>query len=329
MTKLVRFDWAIKFLLRNKANFDILEGFLSELLKKPVIIEQILDPEGNKEHAKDKYNRVDVLATTNNNEKVIIEVQCTSQCDYLSRVLYGTSKIVCNHLREGDKYSKLPKVISVSVVFFDLGEGKDYLYHGTTDFRGIHCNDLLQLNPREQQMYGKLLPDTPQTPQEIFPEYYLVKVAAFKEQVKDKFDEWIYFLKNDKIKKTFTAQGIQSAMEKLNFLRLNEKQRSAYSAYQTGLHDDASFMAQMEILQEEKDAQLKMLQEEKDAQLKTLQKEKNAQLKTLQEEKKAIIEEKEAQLQALQKIIHEQQEQMHRQEKRLTIIRKENTKENA
>ena len=31
--KLVRFDWAMKrLLLQNKANFDILEGFLSELL---------------------------------------------------------------------------------------------------------------------------------------------------------------------------------------------------------------------------------------------------------------------------------------------------------
>ncbi len=27
--KLVRFDWAIKYILRNKANFDVLEAFLS------------------------------------------------------------------------------------------------------------------------------------------------------------------------------------------------------------------------------------------------------------------------------------------------------------
>jgi hypothetical protein len=30
--KLIRFDWAVKKLLRNKANFVVLEGFLSELL---------------------------------------------------------------------------------------------------------------------------------------------------------------------------------------------------------------------------------------------------------------------------------------------------------
>lgn len=40
--QLIRFDWAMKRLLRNKANFDILEGFLSELLKEDIKIKQIL-----------------------------------------------------------------------------------------------------------------------------------------------------------------------------------------------------------------------------------------------------------------------------------------------
>ncbi len=29
--KLVRFDWAMKYILRNKANFDVLEAFLTSL----------------------------------------------------------------------------------------------------------------------------------------------------------------------------------------------------------------------------------------------------------------------------------------------------------
>ena len=33
---LIQFDWAIKTILRNKANFLIIEGFLSELLKTDV-----------------------------------------------------------------------------------------------------------------------------------------------------------------------------------------------------------------------------------------------------------------------------------------------------
>jgi hypothetical protein len=59
MSQLVRFDWAMKYLLRNKTNFDILEGFLSELLKMPIHIEQVLESECNKHTADNKTNRVD------------------------------------------------------------------------------------------------------------------------------------------------------------------------------------------------------------------------------------------------------------------------------
>lgn len=74
--KLVRFDWAIKYLLRNKANFVILEGFLSELLKTEVTITSLLESESNKADADDKSNRIDVFAVLSGGEKVIIEVQC-------------------------------------------------------------------------------------------------------------------------------------------------------------------------------------------------------------------------------------------------------------
>ena len=57
----LRFDWAIKRLLRQKANFGILEGFLSELLKEDIETIEILDSESNKETEEDKYNRVDIL----------------------------------------------------------------------------------------------------------------------------------------------------------------------------------------------------------------------------------------------------------------------------
>ena len=42
MHKLIRFDWAIKNILRQKANFAILEGFLSELLQEPIHIDSLL-----------------------------------------------------------------------------------------------------------------------------------------------------------------------------------------------------------------------------------------------------------------------------------------------
>lgn len=252
MTKLIRFDWAIKYLLRNKANFDILEGFLSELLKTPIHIEQVLESESNKNHADDKFNRVDLLVKTAEGKHIIIEVQCSSQWDYMSRILYGASKVVCEHLREGESYRHIAKVISVSIVFFDLGEGKDYLYKGTTTFKGMHYHDILGLNAKEQAAYGGIQgKDLTETPESLFPEYYLIKVTKFQERVQDKIDEWIYFLKHGEIKKEFAAQGIQSAAEKLDTLKLSESERRAYNRYREGLHDDASFADMVAITKAE------------------------------------------------------------------------------
>ena len=151
--KLIQFDWAIKTLLRNKSHFPILEGFLSELLRADVKIESLLESESNKKHAQDKSNRVDVLAQLKSGEKVIIAVQCAHQWDFFSRMLYGVSKVVAEHLKEGEEYGAMPRVISVNIVYFDLGHGEDYIYHGTTDFKGVHKKDILQLSPKEKEHY--------------------------------------------------------------------------------------------------------------------------------------------------------------------------------
>lgn len=235
MTKLVHFDWAIKNLLRNKANFDILEGFLSELLQTKVTIETLLESESNKRYKDDRSNRVDLLVLTEAQEHVIIEVQASMEWDYLSRILYGTSKAITEYIQVGQPYRDVRKIISVSIVFFNLGRGEDYVYHGTTEFHGTHQHDLLQLGDNEQKAYGP-----GKTPSDIFPEYYLIKVNQFNERIKDKFDEWVYFLKTEKIQPSFSAQGIESAAKKLNILSLTEEEQRAYERYEENSHYEAS-----------------------------------------------------------------------------------------
>lgn len=235
MTKLVRFDWAMKYLLRNKANFDILEGFLSELLKTDVKIESLLESESNKNTYDDKYNRVDLLVQTGKKERIIIEVQCSTQWDYLSRILYGTSKAITEHIYEGMSYKNVCKVISVSIVFFNLGEGKDYLYQGKTHFIGMHYQDELKLGAEEKKLYGD-----EHTPSHVFPEYYIIKVNQFNERIQSKFDEWVFFLKNSRVEPSFSARGIQRAAEKLDVLRLDDDERRAYEYHLDVLRYDAS-----------------------------------------------------------------------------------------
>ncbi len=232
--KLVRFDWAIKKILRHKMNFDILEGFLTELLGEEIKIKQILESESNKETEDDKFNRVDVLVENSKGELVIIEVQNSKEYDYFQRMLYGTSKAITEHIKEGQPYAHVKKVVSITIAYFDLGQGKDYVYHGTTIFKGIHKNDILLLAEKQINLYRK------SNIHEIFPEYYVIKVDKFANRVKDKLDEWIYFFKNAEIKTDFSAKGLKEASERLDEMNLNEKDAIEYKKYLKNLRDVAS-----------------------------------------------------------------------------------------
>ncbi len=234
--RLISFDWATKKLLRSKANFEILEGFLSELLKDNIHILEILESESNKEDNRDKFNRVDLKVKNQKSELIIIEVQYERAFDYLQRILFGTSKVITEHLHESDPYSEIVKVISVNILYFDFGQGEDYVYHGVTSFKGLHNRDLLELSEEQQELYKK------NKIYQIFPEYYLVKVNNFNDIAKDSLDEWIYFLKNEEIKENFKAKGLIKAKQELDILKLPEQERLAYEKYQDDLHYQASML---------------------------------------------------------------------------------------
>jgi predicted transposase/invertase (TIGR01784 family) len=234
--KLISFSWAMKKLLRSKANFDILEGFLSELLKETIQILAILESESNQENRQDKFNRIDLKVKNHKNEVIVVEVRYERQFDYLQRVVFGTDKAIPEHLQEGDPYSDVVRVISVNILYFDLGQGEDYVYHGLTHFKGLHWHDTLQLSEDQQALYQK------NQLQELFPEHYLIKVNNFDDIVEDTLDEWIYFLKNAEIKSDFKAKGIKKAQQTLGILKLSEKERQAYARYQDNLHYQASMV---------------------------------------------------------------------------------------
>ncbi|MDJ0840663.1 MAG: Rpn family recombination-promoting nuclease/putative transposase [Acidobacteriota bacterium] len=236
MGRLIRLDWAIKKILRDKANFDILEGFLSELLHFDVTIQEILESESNRDVERNKHNRVDLLVKDENDRLMIIEIQNESEADYLHRLMYGTSKVMVEHIQAGAPYSAVKKVYSVSIVYFDLGHGDDYLYHGTTNFTGLRRNDRLQLTTTQKELFHA------ETPAELFPEYYLVKVPKYDNKVRDTLDEWIYFLKNETIEKEFQAKGLQAAREKLDILKMDEDERRAYNNYLEDLRYQASMV---------------------------------------------------------------------------------------
>ena len=152
MANYVRFDWMIKRLLRNKADTVVLEGFLSVLLERQITITTILESEGNQDYEDQKYNRVDLLVEDDNKAKYIIEVQNDHEIDFFQRMVFGASKVIAQYTKMGEAYGKITKVYSINIVYFGLGQGKGYVYKGTTKFVNIFDkNDELQLTPKQKQ----------------------------------------------------------------------------------------------------------------------------------------------------------------------------------
>jgi predicted transposase/invertase (TIGR01784 family) len=218
----VSFDWAIKRLLRKKADFTVLEGFLSVLLKKEVKVESLLESETNREAADDKMVVVDVLCKLNNGDLVIVEVQFFHQADYFHRMLYGVSKVLAEHLKAGEKYEKVKKVISVSLVYFNLGHGKDYLYHGQTLFTGMNLEDKLELSALQKKTYFKT------TPQELFPEYYLIKINNFNNVSRSPLEDWVYYFKNSELPSKCDKKILSLLSEQLKFDAMDTKEKQDY-----------------------------------------------------------------------------------------------------
>lgn len=220
--KLIRFDWALKRLLRHKADHTILNGFLSSLLGKEIRIVRILESEGNKESVDDKYNRVDILAENEQGEKILIEVQNDNETSFFHRMSYGTSKLITEYIKEGEDYGVIPRIYSINIVYFNLGVGDDYVYHGTTRFTGLHDGKPLELTG----MMKKRFEITGVS--DIFPQYYLLKANDFDRWSQVPLDQWMYFLSTSTIPEDATAPGLKEAREQLRVATLSQSERRAY-----------------------------------------------------------------------------------------------------
>jgi len=249
---LVSFDWAAKSILRDKANFDILEGFLTTLLKQEIKIKSILESESNQEYETDKFNKVDLIVENVRGELIVVEVQNNREVHYFERMLYGSSKLIVDHLQLGESYANVKKVISISILYFLLGEGEsDYIYHGTTEFYGLNDHSKLELKLHDKEA---LIGNVSSIKGNIFPEYYLIEVERFQNTIKSDLDEWIYFFKNSEVREDFKSKNIQHIPQKLSLLNISMKERKAYEKFliNKAIEKDAIDTAKMEGKSEEK-----------------------------------------------------------------------------
>ena len=222
MSDYIRFDWAMKRLLRDKANFGALEGLLTTLLGQQLHIQKLLESESNQEDEYDKQNRVDILAENDRGQLFLIEVQNNTEYAYFQRMLFGTSKLVTEYIERGQPYDNIKKVYSINIVYFSLGSGTDTVYHGKTEFKGIHNGDILNLSPFQRQKFNV------STVSDLYPEYFILKVNDFNKVAKTHLEEWIYYLKTGEIPGNATAPGLDVVKEKLRLSKMTKADLNAY-----------------------------------------------------------------------------------------------------
>ncbi len=229
--KVIRFDWAIKNVLRDKANFDILEGFLGALLNEEIRVIDLLESESDQEEGRQKFNRVDILVRDSGGRVMIIEVQNEHESDYVERLLFGTCRVIVDHMELGRPYEEITKVISISILYFNLGVGDDYVYYGSTGFTGMHTGTPLIVRRRHMTPQGRYVLKERNLGREIFPEYYMIHTERFQDEVKADLDEWIYMLKNEHVPEQFKSRNIDKAREKLAVLKMSLSDRKRYERY--------------------------------------------------------------------------------------------------
>jgi len=221
----IRFDWAAKTVLRDKANFCVFEGLISVLLNEEVHIVELLESESNQKYEDDKFNRVDIKARNSKGEIIIVEIQQTREFYFLERILYGVAKTITEHIDLGQKYDQVKKVYSINILYFDLGRGDDYIYHGQTNFVGVNTNDTLQITNVEKNAIKM------KTPKEVFPEYFLIRVRAFDKIPESHIEEWMRYLKDGVIDENTTAPGLKEAKRRLEYLAMTKSERQAYDRH--------------------------------------------------------------------------------------------------
>ena len=96
MSDLISFDYAIKYLLKDKGDYEIVEGFISALLAsegyKPIKIKALLESESNKESKHLKRSIADVIVEDEQGNNYIVEIDRAYTNLFLHKAVFNTSR---------------------------------------------------------------------------------------------------------------------------------------------------------------------------------------------------------------------------------------------
>jgi len=234
--QLISFDYAIKYLLRDKGDYSIVEGFISALLKtigyKSVKIVALLESESNKEDSKSKRSLADVIVEDEDHHKYIIEIERSVKDSFVHKSLFNTSRLIIDNLAQREDYTQIVKVFHISLLYFPIGSGNGAIYHGKTIAHEIETKERLSVHIKNQES-GEVFDAT-----DILPEYFYISVPLFNGRLEKEIDDWLHVMKYDEVPQNYHSPYMTQVAEKLSILKMTPEERANYSYYQKKLYSD-------------------------------------------------------------------------------------------
>lgn len=234
MSSLISFDYAIKYLLKDKGDYSIVEGFISALLQsagyKAVKIIALLDTESNKEDPKHKRSLADLIVEDEDKHKYIIEIERNVKDSFIHKACFNTSRIIVDNLAQRADYTEIKKVFHISLLYFPVGNGA--VHHGQTIIREIETGERLTVHIKNQ--------DTEEVfdATNILPEYFFISVPLFNDRLEKEMDDWLYVMKYDEVPKEFHSPYMNQVAEKLSLLKMTDAERDNWNYYRKKIYND-------------------------------------------------------------------------------------------
>jgi predicted transposase/invertase (TIGR01784 family) len=226
-------DFIFKLIFGNEKHPEILISFLNAVIQpiNKIVSVKIKNVELEKKHLEDKFSRLDVFATTSNNEIVNIEIQLKDEKNMIKRSLYYLSKMYESQLGSGENYSKLPRTVAINILRFTYLKEKNF--HNSYRFKNLKNNNeltdvmeihFIELPKFDEKKEGKLLVEN------------LKKLDMLK--------AWTLFLKEPSGQNIRTLEDsveeIKEAKKELTLISSDEKNRTLYEMREASLHDRVS-----------------------------------------------------------------------------------------
>ena len=227
-------DFIFKLIFGNEKHPEILISFLNAVIKpvNKITAVKIDNTDLEKKHIEDKFSRLDVKATTSNNEIVNIEIQLKDEKNMIKRSLYYLSKMYVNQLGSGENYNILPRTVAINILRFNYLDNEEN-YHNAYRFKNLkndkELTDVMEIHfielPKfDENKEGKLLIEN------------LKKLDMLK--------AWTLFLKeptNEHILELEeNIKELKEAKKELTVISADKKNRMLYEMREASLHDRVS-----------------------------------------------------------------------------------------